>query len=70
VIIVWTVSIYSTYVMWHLRALGRPWGALPVWVMLLEYGSVAVAVAMIALRRSTRSAPLPSHAQQSATRRT
>jgi alpha-1,6-mannosyltransferase len=70
VIIVWTVSIYPTYVMWHLRALGRPWGALPVWVMLLEYGSVAVAVAMIALRRSTRSAPLPSHAQQSAARRT
>ena len=70
VIIVWTVSIYPTYVMWHLRALGRPWGALPGWVMLLEYGCVAVAAAMIALRRITRSAPLPSHAQQSAARRT
>ena len=25
-IIVWTVSIIPTYVVWHLRALGRPWG--------------------------------------------
>jgi alpha-1,6-mannosyltransferase len=50
-IIVWTVSIFPTYVMWHLRTLGRPWGPLPVWVMLLEYGCVAIAAAMIALRR-------------------
>ena len=53
-IIVWTVSIIPTYVMWHLRTLGRPWGALPRWVMLLEYGCVATAGAMIALRRLTR----------------
>ena len=26
-IIVWTVSIIPTYVQWHLRALGRPWGS-------------------------------------------
>jgi alpha-1,6-mannosyltransferase len=50
-IIIWTVSIISTYVQWHLRALGRPWGALPGWVMLLEYGCVAAAGTMIALRR-------------------
>jgi hypothetical protein len=56
-IIIWTVSIVSTYVMWHLRALGRPWGALPVWVMLLEYGCVATAGAMIVLRRLVRPAP-------------
>ena len=55
-LIVWTVSIIPTYVMWHLRALGRPWGPLPVWVMLLEYGCVAIAAAMIALRRINRSA--------------
>src|SRR6202790_4743622 len=42
-IIIWTVSIIPTYVMWHLRALGRPWGALPGWVMLLQYGSVQTA---------------------------
>jgi hypothetical protein len=51
VIIIWTVSIISTYVEWHLRTLGHPWGALPGWVMLLEYGCVAIAAAIIALRR-------------------
>ncbi len=55
-IIVWTVSIIPTYLMWHWRALGRPWGALPGWVMLLEYGCVAMAAAVIASRRITRSA--------------
>jgi hypothetical protein len=50
-IVVWTVSIIPTYVMWHLRTLGRPWGPLPDWVMLLEYGCVAIAAAIIALRR-------------------
>jgi alpha-1,6-mannosyltransferase len=54
-IIIWTVSIIPTYVMWHLRALGRPWGALPGWVMLLEYGCVAIAAAIIALLRIRQS---------------
>lgn len=54
-IILWTVSIIPTYVVWHLRTLGRPW-LVPGWVMLLEYGSVAAAAAMIALRRLTRPA--------------
>jgi hypothetical protein len=51
-IILWTVSIALTYVQWHLRAMGQPWGPLPGWVMLLEYGCVAIAGATIALRRS------------------
>ncbi|MGC2195161.1 MAG: hypothetical protein WA628_10840 [Terriglobales bacterium] len=55
-VIVWTVSIIPTYVQWHLRALGRPWGSLPGWVMVLEYGCVAAAGAMIALRRPMRPA--------------
>jgi alpha-1,6-mannosyltransferase len=53
-IIVWTVSIFPTYVQWHLRALGRPWGSLPGWVMLVEYGCIAGAGAIIASCRSTR----------------
>ena len=53
-IIVWTVSIIPVYVMWHLRTLGRPWGSLPAWVMLLEYGCVAITAAIILLRRITR----------------
>ena len=50
-IALWTVSIIPTYVMWHLRALGRPWGALPAWAMLLEYGCLAAAAAIVSLRR-------------------
>ena len=54
-IIVWTVSIIPTYVVWHLRTLGRPW-LVPGWVMVLEYGSVAATGAIIALRRLARPA--------------
>jgi alpha-1,6-mannosyltransferase len=50
-IIVWTVSIIPVYVQWHLRALGHRWGPLPGWVMLLEYGGVALAATMIWLCR-------------------
>jgi alpha-1,6-mannosyltransferase len=56
-IIIWTVSIIPTYYVWHLRTLGRPW-LVPGWIMLMEYGSVAVAAAIIALRGITRSAAL------------
>jgi alpha-1,6-mannosyltransferase len=52
-IIIWTVSIIPTYVVWHLRTLGRPW-LVPGWIMLLEYGSVATTGVIIALRRFTR----------------
>jgi glycosyl transferase family 87 len=54
-IIIWTVSIIPTYYVWHLRALGRPW-ILPGWIMLLEYGCVAMTAAIILLRRITRPA--------------
>ncbi len=49
--VVWTVSIIPTYIMWHLRTLTGTWGALPGWVMLLEYGCVAMGGAAIAFRR-------------------
>jgi alpha-1,6-mannosyltransferase len=54
-IIIWTVSIIPTYVVWHLRTLGRPW-LVPGWIMLIEYGSVATAGVIIGLRRITRPA--------------
>ena len=54
-IIIWTVSIIPTYYVWHLRTLGRPW-LVPGWIMLLEYGSVAAAGAVILLRRISRPA--------------
>jgi hypothetical protein len=55
-ITIWTVSIIPTYYVWHLRTLGRPW-LVPGWIMLLEYGSVAAAGAIIQWRRMRR-APL------------
>jgi alpha-1,6-mannosyltransferase len=54
-LIIWTVSIIPTYYVWHLRTIGRPW-LVPWWIMLLEYGSVAMAGAIIWFRRSTRVA--------------
>ena len=54
-IIVWTVSIIPTYVQWHLRTLGRPWGALPGWVMPVEYGCTALAAALLTWHRIRRS---------------
>ena len=53
-ILIWTISIIPTYVMWHYRTLGRPWGELPGWVMILEYGCVALAGVIIALHRITQ----------------
>jgi alpha-1,6-mannosyltransferase len=54
-IVIWTVSIIPTFYVWHLRAIGRPW-LVPGWIMLLEYGSVATAVAIVAVRRFTQPA--------------
>jgi len=55
-IMVWTVSIIPVYVQWHLRTLGHPWGALPGWAMVVEYGCVAIAGAIVAFRRIRRPA--------------
>jgi glycosyl transferase family 87 len=62
-ITIWTLSIIPTYYVWHLRTVGRSW-LVPDWIMVLEYGSVAVAAAIIALRRITRSAALQCPADQ------
>jgi alpha-1,6-mannosyltransferase len=52
-IIIWTVSIIPLYYVWYLRALGGPW-FLPGWIMLVEYGAVTIAGAIILFRRSAR----------------
>jgi len=62
-LVIWTLSIIPTYYVWHLRMVGRPW-LVPGWIMMLEYGSVAVAAAIIAWRRITRSAALQCSADQ------
>jgi alpha-1,6-mannosyltransferase len=62
-LMVWTLSIMPTYYVWHLRRVGQPW-LVPDWIMMLEYGSVAVAAAVIALGRFTRSAALQRRPDQ------
>jgi hypothetical protein len=62
-ITIWTVSIIPTYYVWYLRTLGRPWIA-PAWVMLLEYGSVAITAAIMVLRRIIRPAALQPSADR------
>jgi alpha-1,6-mannosyltransferase len=52
-ILLWTVCIFPVYIQWHLRTLGLPWGPLPVWTMLVEYGCLAIA-ALILIRRKHR----------------
>jgi len=54
-IIIWTVSIIPTYYVWRLRTLGRPW-LVPDWILLLEYGTVVIAAAIISMVRFSRSA--------------
>jgi alpha-1,6-mannosyltransferase len=53
-IIVWTVAVIPVYVQWHLRAVTGVWGTLPVWVMLVEYGCVAIVAALFVSLRPTR----------------
>ncbi|HWH61533.1 MAG TPA: glycosyltransferase family 87 protein [Terriglobales bacterium] len=52
-VLVWTVSVIPTYLVWHLRALGHLW-LLPGWVMLLEYAPIASVGAIIAMRHIAR----------------
>ncbi len=54
-LIIWTVSIIPTYIVWHLRMHGRPF-VLPGWVMVLEYGAVAITAVFVLLRPTTRPA--------------
>jgi alpha-1,6-mannosyltransferase len=60
-LMIWTVSIIPTYYVWHLRTLGRPW-LVPGWIMLLEYGCVAMTAAIIGFRRFKQ--PAVPHAQR------
>jgi len=49
-LMVWTISILPTYFVWHLRSLGQAW-KIPGWILVLEYGSVAVAAAIVSFRQ-------------------
>jgi hypothetical protein len=58
--VLWTVSIIPTYVMWHLTRVSGTWGTLPVWVMVVEYGCLAVAAATITFRRRSATVANPN----------
>jgi alpha-1,6-mannosyltransferase len=53
-LVVWTLTISSTYLVWQLAAQGQPW-AVPAGVLALEYGFVSLA-ALAALRKRDVSA--------------
>jgi alpha-1,6-mannosyltransferase len=53
-LIIWTISILPTFYVWHLRTLGGQW-VVPGWIVLLEYGTVAAAAAILEFRRLRRS---------------
>ena len=52
---VWTLSIFSTYLVWYLRPLGHAW-QVPGWVLLLEYGSGVTAALLVWFHRRARAA--------------
>ncbi|MEK9137419.1 MAG: glycosyltransferase family 87 protein [Bacteroidota bacterium] len=52
-LMVWTVSVLSTYVVWHLADLGAAW-VVPWWVSLFEYGTVGAAAGWVIFYRRTR----------------
>jgi alpha-1,6-mannosyltransferase len=53
-LIIWTISILSTFYVWHLRTLGGEW-VVPGRILLLEYGSLVAAAAILEFRRLKRS---------------
>jgi alpha-1,6-mannosyltransferase len=55
-LVVWTYSILPVYLVWTVQTYRGPWVA-PTWVLLIEYGSVALALGfMIVLRRRREAA--------------
>lgn len=50
---IWTLTIIPTYYVWRLRTVGRPW-VVPDWILMVEYGSLAGAAAVIAWMRFNR----------------
>ena len=45
-LMIWTLSILSVFYVWYAHALGGLW-QVPGWILLLEYGPVAVAAAVV-----------------------
>jgi hypothetical protein len=55
-LMIWTLSVLSVFFVWYSHTLGQLW-RVPGWILLLEYGSVATAVAIATLRGRFRWNP-------------
>ncbi len=53
-LIVWSISILPTYIVWYQRTQGYQW-YVPNWALLLEYGSFALTAAFLLFRRTPTS---------------
>ena len=51
-LIVWSISILPTYIVWYLRSRGYEW-YVPNWALLLEYGSVRSSRSVVVVLRRT-----------------
>jgi alpha-1,6-mannosyltransferase len=63
-LIVWSISILPTYIVWYLRSRGYEW-YVPAWALWLEYGSVVMAAAILLLRRTAQPVMLGSSKAES-----
>lgn len=52
-LVVWTYSILPVYLVWSVQAYRRPW-VVPGWVLAIEFGSAAAALAVMLLRQTGR----------------
>ena len=59
-LIVWSISILPTYIVWYLRSHGYEW-YVPTWGLWLEYGSIAIAAAIMLFRRTPNAKSLESY---------
>ncbi|HEY0702480.1 MAG TPA: hypothetical protein VGD60_06915 [Candidatus Acidoferrales bacterium] len=57
-LIVWSISILPTYLVWYLRSRGYEW-YVPNWILALEFGSVVIAAALVLLQRAAQ--PVTTH---------
>jgi alpha-1,6-mannosyltransferase len=62
-LMVWTISILPTYFVWHLRSLGQAW-KVSSWILVMEFGSVALTAAIVSLRRWTHPVAQASREQE------
>jgi alpha-1,6-mannosyltransferase len=59
-LMIWSLSVLSTYFVWYLHERGHRW-QVPASIMLLEYGCPVVAAAIVSIQRRARAAaPRPA----------